>query len=228
MHVRPSPCPAVRSLLPLVFLSWPRRAPPPRPTGPLLSLTPERVATATLRARRASRGASGCVMQPVGRGPDGDGALLPPRPQAARGQRQPDDVADRQVGHGARRLQDLEARRRPDPGHAPRDRHGAAARGQAGEGRRRRRCARGPGARGPAVRLLQQRLAAKGYVVGQRGLFDQRTARAVLAFRKVTGMARTTRRRHRASSRRCWPARARSRCAIPTTASTSRPTSRAR
>jgi peptidoglycan hydrolase-like protein with peptidoglycan-binding domain len=48
-----------------------------------------------------------------------------------------------------------------------------------------------PGGRGPAVRLLQQRLAAKGYVVGQRGLFDQRTARAVLAFRKVTGMART-------------------------------------
>jgi peptidoglycan hydrolase-like protein with peptidoglycan-binding domain len=42
------------------------------------------------------------------------------------------------------------------------------------------------------VRLLQQRLAAKGYVVGQRGLFDDRTARAVLAFRKVTGMARTT------------------------------------
>ena len=49
-----------------------------------------------------------------------------------------------------------------------------------------------PGARGPAVRLLQQRLAAKGYVIGQRGVFDQRTARAVLAFRKVTGMARTT------------------------------------
>jgi peptidoglycan hydrolase-like protein with peptidoglycan-binding domain len=49
-----------------------------------------------------------------------------------------------------------------------------------------------PGARGPAVRLLQQRLAAKGYVVGRRGLFDDRTARAVLAFRKVSGMARTT------------------------------------
>jgi hypothetical protein len=49
-----------------------------------------------------------------------------------------------------------------------------------------------PGARGPAVRLLQARLAALGYVVGRRGLFDQRTARAVLAFRKVTGMARTT------------------------------------
>jgi hypothetical protein len=49
-----------------------------------------------------------------------------------------------------------------------------------------------PGARGPAVRLLQTRLAALGYVVGQRGLFDDRTARAVLAFRKVTGMARIT------------------------------------
>jgi hypothetical protein len=49
-----------------------------------------------------------------------------------------------------------------------------------------------PGARGPAVRLLQARLAALGYVVGKRGLFDDRTARAVLAFRKVTGMARTS------------------------------------
>jgi peptidoglycan hydrolase-like protein with peptidoglycan-binding domain len=49
-----------------------------------------------------------------------------------------------------------------------------------------------PGARGPAVRLLQQHLAAMGYVIGRRGLFDERTARAVLAFRKVTGMARTT------------------------------------
>ena len=49
-----------------------------------------------------------------------------------------------------------------------------------------------PGARGPAVRLLQQELASLGYVVGKRGLYDDRTARAVLAFRKVTGMARTT------------------------------------
>jgi len=49
-----------------------------------------------------------------------------------------------------------------------------------------------PGARGPAVRLLQSELASLGYVVGRRGLFDERTGRAVLAFRKVTGMARTT------------------------------------
>jgi hypothetical protein len=47
------------------------------------------------------------------------------------------------------------------------------------------------GQRGPAVRLLQRLLADKGYVVGERGVYDARTARAVLAFRKVTDMART-------------------------------------
>jgi peptidoglycan hydrolase-like protein with peptidoglycan-binding domain len=50
----------------------------------------------------------------------------------------------------------------------------------------------GPGARGPAVRMLQAQLAQRGYVVGTRGQYDARTARAVLAFRKVAGMARTT------------------------------------
>lgn len=49
-----------------------------------------------------------------------------------------------------------------------------------------------PGARGLAVRVLQQRLSRLGYVVGHRGLYDDRTARAVTAFRKVTGMERTT------------------------------------
>jgi hypothetical protein len=49
-----------------------------------------------------------------------------------------------------------------------------------------------PGARGPVVRLLQAQLARRGYVVGRAGLYDARTARAVLAFRKVTGMRRTT------------------------------------
>ena len=49
-----------------------------------------------------------------------------------------------------------------------------------------------PGTRGLAVRVLQQRLARLGYVVGRRGSFDARTARAVLTFRKVTGMARTS------------------------------------
>jgi peptidoglycan hydrolase-like protein with peptidoglycan-binding domain len=50
----------------------------------------------------------------------------------------------------------------------------------------------GPRSGARSVRALQRALAAKGYVVGARGTFDARTARAVLAFRKVTGMARTT------------------------------------
>ncbi len=43
-----------------------------------------------------------------------------------------------------------------------------------------------------AIRALQRRLVRHGYVVGRRGVLDDRTARAVLAFRKVTSMARTT------------------------------------
>ncbi|MEA2207492.1 MAG: hypothetical protein QOE77_4268 [Blastocatellia bacterium] len=43
-----------------------------------------------------------------------------------------------------------------------------------------------------SIRALQRRLARLGYVVGDRGVYDGRTSRAVLAFRKVTGMARTT------------------------------------
>ncbi|HWH96132.1 MAG TPA: L,D-transpeptidase family protein [Baekduia sp.] len=47
------------------------------------------------------------------------------------------------------------------------------------------------GSKGLAVRVLQRKLKALGYVVGAPGVYDARTARAVLAFRKVTGMART-------------------------------------
>lgn len=49
-----------------------------------------------------------------------------------------------------------------------------------------------PVASGPFVGLLQQRLAALGYAVPQSGAFDGATQRAVLAFRKVNGMARTS------------------------------------
>jgi peptidoglycan hydrolase-like protein with peptidoglycan-binding domain len=49
-----------------------------------------------------------------------------------------------------------------------------------------------PGSKGLAVRLLQRKLKSLGYVIGQPGVYDARTSRAVLAFRKVTGMARTT------------------------------------
>ncbi|MBW3607254.1 MAG: L,D-transpeptidase [Actinobacteria bacterium] len=44
-----------------------------------------------------------------------------------------------------------------------------------------------------SIRALQRRLRRLGYVTGRPGVFDGRTSRAVLAFRKVTGMARTTR-----------------------------------
>jgi hypothetical protein len=47
------------------------------------------------------------------------------------------------------------------------------------------------GSSGFAVLRLQERLRALGYVVGARGRFDARTGRAVLALRKVLGMART-------------------------------------
>ncbi len=49
----------------------------------------------------------------------------------------------------------------------------------------------GYGSSGLVVRLLQRQLKALGYVVGTPGQYDGRTARAVAAFRKLTGMART-------------------------------------
>ena len=49
-----------------------------------------------------------------------------------------------------------------------------------------------PSSGAASIRSLQRRLRRLGYVTGARGSFDARTARAVLAFRKVTGMARTT------------------------------------
>jgi hypothetical protein len=52
--------------------------------------------------------------------------------------------------------------------------------------------AAGPGTRSPFVALLQQRLAAVGYATPQTGVYDELTGLAVLAFRKVNGMARVT------------------------------------
>jgi peptidoglycan hydrolase-like protein with peptidoglycan-binding domain len=48
----------------------------------------------------------------------------------------------------------------------------------------------GIGARGAAVRLLQDELAHVRYEVPVSGYFDEATARAVLAFRKITGLER--------------------------------------
>jgi hypothetical protein len=44
------------------------------------------------------------------------------------------------------------------------------------------------GARGPAVRVLQSELNALHYVVPLDGVFDEATARAVIAYRKVAGL----------------------------------------
>jgi len=48
----------------------------------------------------------------------------------------------------------------------------------------------GPGAEGPSVRLLQSELNALHYVVPLDGVFDEATGRAVIAYRKVTGLER--------------------------------------
>jgi peptidoglycan hydrolase-like protein with peptidoglycan-binding domain len=48
----------------------------------------------------------------------------------------------------------------------------------------------GTGARGQAVRVLQGELADLRYAVSVNGYFDQATARAVLAFRKIAGLER--------------------------------------
>jgi peptidoglycan hydrolase-like protein with peptidoglycan-binding domain len=49
-----------------------------------------------------------------------------------------------------------------------------------------------PGARGASVRLLQSELNALHFVVPLNGVFDEATGRAVIAFRKMTGLARAS------------------------------------
>jgi hypothetical protein len=46
----------------------------------------------------------------------------------------------------------------------------------------------GQGARGPAVGLLQSKLSALHYSVPTSGFFDEATGRAVIAYRKMTGL----------------------------------------
>jgi peptidoglycan hydrolase-like protein with peptidoglycan-binding domain len=48
----------------------------------------------------------------------------------------------------------------------------------------------GPGARGQSVRLLQAELDALHYAVPLSGVFDEGTARALIAYRKITGLER--------------------------------------
>jgi L,D-transpeptidase catalytic domain len=48
----------------------------------------------------------------------------------------------------------------------------------------------GPGARGPSVRLLQSELDVLHYAVPLSGVFDEGTGRALIAYRKMTGLQR--------------------------------------
>ena len=48
------------------------------------------------------------------------------------------------------------------------------------------------GSRGPSVRLLQSELNALHFVVPLNGIFDEATGRAVIAYRKMTGLARVS------------------------------------
>jgi hypothetical protein len=50
----------------------------------------------------------------------------------------------------------------------------------------------GSGSRGPSVRLLQSELNALHFVVPLNGVFDEATGRAVIAYRKMTGLARVS------------------------------------
>jgi hypothetical protein len=49
----------------------------------------------------------------------------------------------------------------------------------------------GPGAKGPAVRWLQDKLASLHYVTSRSGSYDAATGRAIMAWRKVAGYSRT-------------------------------------
>lgn len=55
----------------------------------------------------------------------------------------------------------------------------------------------GYGARAPLVRVIQRRLASLHYAVSHSDVYDAPTERAVLAYRKVNRMPRTTRTNHR-------------------------------
>ncbi len=48
----------------------------------------------------------------------------------------------------------------------------------------------GPGGQGPSVRLLQSELDVLHYAVPLTGVFDEGTGRALIAYRKMTGLAR--------------------------------------
>ena len=81
---------------------------------------------------------------------------------------------------------------------------------------------------GSIVRLLQKGLTKLRYSTSRSGLYDDATARSVMAWRKVTGMARTFTASEARRARRARRAAAASRSSTRGTGTTSRPTCRAR
>ena len=81
----------------------------------------------------------------------------------------------------------------------------------------------GPGARGQSVRLLQSELDALHYAVPLTGFFEGGTARALIAYRKMTGLERASLRGPGGLQLGSSAEPGASRCATGATAATSRP-----
>ena len=185
-----------------------RGGPDARSARPSSASRPSRSPSAAA-ARRSSPGASGASAgRPDARSSPGqtavvrfyrDGHRAHGRAAAARA------VASGQVGV----LRRSRSRRARAAGSSSAPRHSATPQLGDAEGQARRRVGRlaERAARLPRARrsgCCRAQLAKLGYVVGRPGLYDARTARAVLAFRKVTGM-RADDDRQRATSSGAWP-----------------------
>ena len=225
MHVRAGPA---RSSLarPRSLMAAPSAA--SAATGPLLSLTPERVSNGHL-ALAGQPWRVRVVMQPWVEGQTATvrfyrhghklrvvNVNLTTSPTGKSGMARSSPSAPRSPG------------RRPGPGHAPRD---AARRPSSWPSRcasTSRRCSAAPGRARPG--RAPAPAAPGGQGLRRRPARPLRPAHRARGARLPQGRRAWRARRvaDTGSSRRCWPARAPSRCAIPSTASTSRPTSRAR
>ena len=227
-RLRSPPCPAPprpkgRSRRPRRARAGDAAPAPARPAAGKIQLVLQKVGGSPLFAVAGQRVVVRGIVIPYVGGPDGQGQLLPRRPQGRR--------AD---GHRAAGRQ----RRRP----VPRRLHEPLLRARAG--------ARGPLRDAPAGRLhrpLAQRAASSTrtsaraprarpcgccsrscgnlhYVVPLSGVFDEATGRALIAYRKMTNLNRIAYCRQRGVRAPERTAPAASTCATATTAATSRPT----
>jgi hypothetical protein len=126
----------------------------------------------------------------------GSGSIVPPEPVQVRVSRRGKLLQTRTVVPDAKGRFALRLKGRRPGAYRVVAMHPATAQLAYARSSRRRvtvhRPTAGPGARGFVVRKLQTRLKAAGYVIGAPGVFDARTGRAVLAFRKNSGLPRTS------------------------------------